>query len=73
MVRDRLEELQQKSKHVKPSDLQKTNEEELKTLKQKDKAMSGSQEGFFDALDQITTNINKVSNYFLLFFMGIQK
>lgn len=61
MGKDRLAELQAASKHVKPSDAGESNAEEMKPLKGTDKAMSSSQADFFDALNEVTVNIDTVS------------
>jgi len=57
MGKDRLAELQEKSKHVKQSDVEM---EEMKPLKKQDKKLSDSQENFFDTLNTINTSIDKV-------------
>ena len=61
MGKDRLAELQAASKHVKSSDVDASNAEEMKPLKEKDKAMSTSQADFFEALNEVTANIDTVS------------
>ena len=63
MGKDRLAEFQAASKHVKESDLAKAEGEEMKPLKQQDKAMSSSQETFFETLQDITTNIDKLDGH----------
>ena len=60
MGKDRLSELQEKSKHVKQSDIDAQNAEEMKPLKKQDKALTESQENFFDTLNTINTSIDKV-------------
>lgn len=61
MGKDRLAELQATSKHVKKSDIE-SNEEEMVPLKKQDKAMSHSQENFFDMLQEVTSNIDQVQS-----------
>ena len=63
MGKDRLAELQAASKHVKESDLAKSEAEEMKPLKKQDKAMSSSQEDFFETLHEITSNIDTLDNH----------
>ena len=59
VVRDRLSELQQNAKHIKPSDLEKSEAQEMQPLN-KDKAMSSSQADFFEALNEVKSDIDKV-------------
>lgn len=59
MGKDRLAELQATSKHVKKSDIE-NSEEEMVPLKKQDKAMSNSQENFFDMLQEVTSAIDTV-------------
>jgi len=57
VVRDRLAELQENAKHIKPSDLE---EGETTPLKQKDKKMSASQIDFLEALQELHEDIEQV-------------
>jgi len=57
VVRDRLAELQENAKHIKPSDLE---EGEATPLKQKDKKMSASQIDFLEALQELHQDIEQV-------------
>lgn len=61
MGKDRLSELQEKSKHVKQSDIDNLNAEEMKPLKKQDKDLTESQENFFDTMNTINTQIDTVS------------
>merc|ERR1712141_358769 len=60
MGKDRLSELQEKSKHVKQSDIDNLNAEEMKPLKKQDKDLTESQENFFDTMNTINTQIDTV-------------
>ena len=59
VVRDRLSELQQNAKHIKSTDLEKSEAQEMQPLN-KDKAMSTSQADFFEALNEVKSDIDKV-------------
>ena len=72
MGKDRLSELQEKSKHVKQSDIENLNAEEMKPLKKQDKNLSESQENFFDTLNTINTQIDTVSLIFKLQFFYLK-
>ena len=61
VVRDRLAELQENAKHIKPSDLE---EGEATPLKQKDKKMSASQIDFLEALQELHEDIEQVCKYY---------
>ena len=61
VVRDRLAELQENAKHIKPSDLE---EGETTPLKQKDKKMSASQIDFLEALQELHEDIEQVNIIF---------
>ena len=61
VVRDRLAELQENAKHIKPSDLE---EGETTPLKQKDKKMSASQIDFLEALQELHEDIEQVCKYY---------
>ena len=71
MGKDRLSELQEKSKHVKQSDIENLNAEEMKPLKKQDKNLSESQENFFDTLNTINTQIDTVSLILIPFFFTL--
>ena len=58
VVRDRLAELQENAKHIKPSDLEQG---EMTPLKQKNKKMSASQNDFFEALQEVNADIDQVN------------
>ena len=66
MGKDRLSELQEKSKHVKQSDIDNLNAEEMKPLKKQDKDLTESQENFFDTMNTINTQIDTVSFVYIL-------
>ena len=59
VVRDRLAELQENAKHIKPSDLEQQGE--TTPLKQKNKNMSASQNDFFEALQEVNEDIDQVN------------
>ena len=64
MVKNRLSELQANAKHVKQSDidaLEAGNAEEMKPLKDQSKALSASTNDFFEVMDDVTSNIDKLS------------
>ena len=71
MGKDRLSELQEKSKHVKQSDIENLNAEEMKPLKKQDKNLSESQENFFDTLNTINTQIDTVSLILIPIFVTL--
>ena len=73
MGKDRLSELQEKSKHVKQSDIDNLNAEEMKPLKKQDKDLTESQENFFDTMNTINTQIDTVSFVYIFDLLGKQK
>ena len=64
MGKNRLAELQANSKHIKKSDLEQDEDQvEMQPLKKKDKAMTSSQNDFFDKLSEISMSIDTVRHH----------